>query len=70
VATGEEMIAGMIVTVMIVITNITKTTVTAKAKVMIKADTTMPGMTTTGTIMTGMTTMITEEDINNLPRMD
>jgi hypothetical protein len=65
VDTEEEMIAGMIVTVMIVITNITKTMVTAKAEVMIKADTTMPGMT-----MTGTTTMIIEEDINNLPRMN
>ena len=59
-ATGEEMITGMTVTVMIGITNITKTMVTEKGEVMIKADTTMPGMTI----------MITEEDISNLPKMD
>ena len=63
-ATGEELITGMTVTVMIDITNITKTMVTEKGEVMIKADTTMPGMT-----MIGTTTMTTEENINDLPRM-
>jgi len=63
-ATGEEMITGMTVTVMIGITNITKTMVTEKGEVMIKADTTMPGMT-----MIGTTTMTTDENINDLPRM-